>query len=144
LRERKEDIPLLVRYFVQQFARRMNRVIETIPAESMDALVRYPWPGNIRELQNLLERAVILSSGPVLRIPDSELEQGAKSAMSADSSSHSLTLEAAERAAILRALEQSSGKVGGADGAASKLGMKRTTLQAKMRKLGITQKSAAH
>jgi len=144
LRERPEDIPLLVRYFVQQFARRMNRTIETIPAESMDALVHYSWPGNIRELQNLMERAVILTNGPVLRIPAGELHAAKNSAAAADSTSHAVTLEAAERAAILRALDESGGKVGGNDGAASKLGMKRTTLQAKMRKLGITAKSAAH
>jgi len=143
LRERREDIPLLVRYFVQQFARRMNRHIETIPAESMDALVRYSWPGNIRELQNLMERAVILTNGPVLRIPDGELASAAKTLAGDTSASTPLTLEAAERAAILRALEESGGKVGGDSGAAHKLGMKRTTLQAKMRKLGIAAKSAA-
>jgi len=73
LRERSEDIPLLVRHFIQHFARRMNRNIETIPSETMDALSRYSWPGNIRELQNLIERAVILSPGPVLRVPLTEL-----------------------------------------------------------------------
>jgi formate hydrogenlyase transcriptional activator len=141
LRERQGDIPLLVRYFVQQFARRMNRVIDTISSESMDALVHYAWPGNIRELQNLLERAVILSSGPVLRVPVAELR--ASPAVAAASVSAVMTLEATERAAILRALKEAGGKVGGGDGAASKLGMKRTTLQARMRKLGITAKVAA-
>jgi hypothetical protein len=119
----------------------MNRAIETIPAESMDALVHYGWPGNIRELQNLMERAVILSNGPVLRIPDGEFASGAPAA--AGQAPAALTLEAAERAAILRALDESSGRVGGENGAAHKLGMKRTTLQAKMRILGIQAKSAA-
>jgi formate hydrogenlyase transcriptional activator len=140
LRERREDIPLLVRFFVRQFSRGMNRTIETIPTETMDALVRYSWPGNIRELQNLMERAVILSSGTVLRVPLGEL----KAAATDDHSPAGVTtLEAAERSAILRALKDSNGKVGGDAGAASKLGMKRTTLQAKMRKLGIDTKSTA-
>jgi formate hydrogenlyase transcriptional activator len=141
LRARREDIPLLVRYFVQHFARRMNRVIDTIPAESMDALVQYSWPGNIRELQNFLERAVILSSGPILRIPVAELLAATKP--SSTTLDKVMTLEAAERSAILRALKESSGKVGGAEGAAHKLGMKRTTLQARMRKLGIAARAAA-
>ena len=143
LRDRREDIPLLVRYFAQQFARRMNRAIDTIPAESMSALVQYSWPGNIRELQNLMERAVILSSGPVLRIPAGELQLNHAVAAAVPTESGVVTLEAAERSAILRALEQAGGKVGGPGGAASRLGMKRTTLQAKMRKLGIAARSAA-
>jgi formate hydrogenlyase transcriptional activator len=136
LRERREDIPLLVRYFVQQYARRMNRRITTIPAESMQALVKYSWPGNIRELQNFIERAVILSTGSVLQIPVRELKRGG-------GSGNVVTLEAAERDAIIRALRDSGGKVAGPLGAAAKLGMKRTTLQAKMRKLGIDAKSAS-
>ncbi len=140
LRERPEDIPMLVRYFVQQFARRMNRRVTTIPAEHMRALVRYSWPGNIRELQNLIERAVILSTGTVLAIPMSELEKAP--ATGSQPQAAPATLEAAEREAILRALRQAGGRVGGAAGAASILGMKRTTLQARMRKLGI-QKTAA-
>ena len=134
LRERREDIPLLVRYFVQQFARRMSRRISTIPAESMQALVKYNWPGNIRELQNFIERAVILSTGSVLHIPARELKRGGVSG-------NVVTLETAEREAIVRALRDSEGKVAGPSGAAAKLGMKRTTLQAKMRKLGISAKT---
>ncbi|MGB7720153.1 MAG: sigma 54-interacting transcriptional regulator, partial [Bryobacteraceae bacterium] len=134
LRDRPDDIPLLVRYFVQQYARRMNRRIETIPAASMQALARYHWPGNIRELQNFIERAVIISPGPVLQAPVRGLKR-------AGAAAGAITLEAAEREAILRALRDSAGRVGGERGAAAKLGMKRTTLQAKMRKLGIDPKS---
>ena len=130
LRERREDIPLLVRYFVQQNARRMNRRITSIPAETMEALTRYHWPGNIRELANFIERAVILSPGAALQAPVRELKR-------ASGGGGSVTLAAAERQAIERALHESGGKVGGADGAAARLGMKRTTLQAKMRKLGV-------
>jgi formate hydrogenlyase transcriptional activator len=143
LRQRAEDIPLLVRYFVQQFARQMNKSVTTIPAEDMRALVRYSWPGNIRELQNLIERAVILSSGSVLAIPLRELEKaGASSASATSASVDVVTLESAEREAILRALRQSGGRVSGQHGAASALGLKRTTLQARMRKLGIVPKTA--
>ena len=134
LRERREDIPLLVRYFVQQYARRMNRKITTIPTESMNALVRYHWPGNIRELQNFIERAVIVSPGPSLQAPVRELKQS-------PTGPAVVTLHDAEREAIVRALREAGGKVGGDQGAAAKLGMKRTTLQAKMRKLGIDNKS---
>jgi formate hydrogenlyase transcriptional activator len=130
LRERRDDIPLLVRYFVQQYARRMNRRITSIPTESMNALARYHWPGNIRELQNFIERAVILSTGSALQVPVRELKRGPVGASV-------VTLEAAEREAIQRALHDAGGKVGGDTGAAAKLGMKRTTLQNKMRKLGI-------
>jgi formate hydrogenlyase transcriptional activator len=135
LRERRDDIPLLVRYFVQQYARRMNRRILSIPTESMNALVRYHWPGNIRELQNFIERAVILSTGSTLHVPVRELKRGPLGA-------GVVTLEAAEREAIQRALHDAGGKVGGDAGAAAKLGMKRTTLQAKMRKLGIDTKAS--
>jgi formate hydrogenlyase transcriptional activator len=100
----------------------------------MQALTRYHWPGNIRELQNFIERAVIISSGPVLQAPVRELKRGG-------AASGAVTLEAAEREAILRALRDSAGRVGGEHGAAARLGMKRTTLQAKMRKLGINSKS---
>jgi formate hydrogenlyase transcriptional activator len=137
LRERPEDVPLLVRYFVQQFARRMNKRVSTIPAEDMQALVRYPWPGNIRELQNFIERAVILSSGAVLAAPVRELARASAPSASPTDSGNA-TLEAAERETILRALRDSNGRVSGERGAAAKLGIKRTTLQAKMRKLGIT------
>src|SRR6266700_558377 len=135
LRDRTEDIPLLVRYFVQKYARRMNKNIETIPAETMEALERWRWPGNVRELENLIERAVILSQGPVLRVPVTELKPVGESAtVSVDTIA---TLEAAERAHILRALRETNGIVGGPRGAAILLGMKRTTLQSRMRKLGI-------
>lgn len=129
LRDRADDIPILVRYFVQQYARRMNRRITGIPTESMNALTRYHWPGNIRELQNFIERAVILTNGSTLQAPVRELKRVAGAAV--------VTLETAERDAIVRALRDAGGKVGGDHGAAAKLGMKRTTLQAKMRKLGI-------
>jgi formate hydrogenlyase transcriptional activator len=131
LRDRREDIPLLVRYFVQQNARRMNRRITSITAETMEALTRYHWPGNIRELANFIERAVILSPGSVLHAPVRELKRASGGGAAV------VTLAAAEREAIERALRESGGKVGGADGAAARLGMKRTTLQAKMRKLGV-------
>ncbi len=134
LRDRTDDIPLLVRYFVQQYARRMNRRITSIPTESMNALARYHWPGNIRELQNFIERAVILTNGSTLQVPVRELKRGVGSAAV-------VTLETAERDAIIRALRDAGGKVGGDQGAAAKLGMKRTTLQAKMRKLNIDTKA---
>jgi formate hydrogenlyase transcriptional activator len=134
LRDRREDIPLLVRYFVQQYARRMNRKITTIPSESMSAMSQYHWPGNIRELQNFIERAVILSTASTLHVPVRELKRGGVGG-------NVVTLEAAERDAIVRALRDAGGKVAGPGGAAAKLGMKRTTLQAKMRKLGIDAKS---
>jgi len=131
LRERREDIPLLVRYFVQKHAQRTNRQIETIPSEAMEALTRYPWPGNIRELENFIERAVILSRGPALHIPLAELKTEEAGAPSP------LTLEAAEREHILRALAETRWVIGGPRGAATRLGMKRTTLQSRMQKLRI-------
>ena len=112
----------------------MNKRITSIPAETINALARYPWPGNIRELQNFVERTVIVTSGSALRARVRELKGGGPSGREAQ------TL-AAEREAILRALRQSNGKVGGPNGAAAKLGMKRTTLQARMRELGIDGKS---
>ncbi len=134
LRERQEDIPTLVRYFVQKYARRMNRAVETIPSETLDLLVRYSWPGNIRELENLLERAVIVSPGPVLRVPLSELKIPAEPA-----TGDLLTLEAAEREHILKALQAANWVLAGPRGAAAKLGMKRTTLQSRMQKLGVSR-----
>jgi formate hydrogenlyase transcriptional activator len=134
LRDRRDDIPMLTRYFVQQFSRRMNKRILTIPSDTMQALARYHWPGNIRELQNFVERAVIVTSGPALQAPVRELKRGGATGGEVQ------TLAAAEREAIVRALRESGGRVGGADGAAAKLGMKRTTLQARMRKLGIEGK----
>jgi formate hydrogenlyase transcriptional activator len=132
LRERPEDIPVLVRHFVQQFARRMNRSIDTIPSETMSVLVAYHWPGNIRELQNLVERAVILSSGPVLHVPLKDLQT-----QPANGSSSTGTLEDVERRHILEALKSTGWVVAGPKGAARRLGLKRSTLQVRMQKLGI-------
>jgi formate hydrogenlyase transcriptional activator len=144
LRERREDIPLLVRHFVQQFSRRMNRSIETIPSQTMNTLVRYDWPGNIRELQNVIERAVIVSAGPVLKVSLDDLRTRAHSAESLNGSSASEdtgkmrgVLEDAERKQILAALKQARWVVAGPNGAAALLGMKRSTLQAHMQRLGI-------
>ncbi len=141
LRERPEDIPLLVRHFVQQFSRRTNRNIETIPSETMKALVRYDWPGNIRELQNVIERAVIISSGPVLKVPLSDLKSRvavtAPVAEPAAGRDMRGLLEETERKQILAALEQANWIVAGPNGAAALLGMKRSTLQSRMQKLGI-------
>jgi formate hydrogenlyase transcriptional activator len=136
LRERREDVPMLVRHFAQQFARRMKKPIDTIPAETMDTLVRYDWPGNIRELQNLIERAVILSSGSVLDVPVAALN-GRKASSTRPESSE--TLEQAERRHIVSALEASRWVIGGPNGAAARLGMKRSTLQFRMRKLAIVR-----
>ena len=136
LRERSEDIPLLVNHFAQRFARRMNRTIETIPAETMAALTRYPWPGNIRELQNLIERAVILSRGPVLQIPLHDLDN--RTAPRRDNGNDQ-TLEAAERAHILTILNETRWVLAGSRGAAARLGMNRSTLQFRLKKLGIVR-----
>jgi formate hydrogenlyase transcriptional activator len=134
LRERPEDISLLVRHFVQHFARKMGRVIDTIPSETMETLVRYPWPGNIRELQNLIEHSVILSSGPVLRIPLGGLQSRAVAVP--DGAKHR-TLEEAEREHILATLKETKWVISGPHGAADRLGMNRSTLQFHMKKLGI-------
>jgi len=136
LRERAEDIPLLVNHFAQRFARRMNRTIETIPAETMAALIRYPWPGNIRELQNLIERAVILSHGPVLQIPLQDLD---KNTAPRRDNGKDQTLEAAERAHILTILKETRWVLAGPRGAAARLGMNRSTLQFRLKKLGIAR-----
>jgi formate hydrogenlyase transcriptional activator len=142
LRERREDIAALVRYFTQKFARRMNRRIESIPTDTLTTLSRYHWPGNIRELENFIERAVILSRGSQLDAPLAELKQA--SPAPANGASESLaTLEEAEREHIRQALRQTNGVVGGPSGAAARLGMKRTTLQAKMAKLGIERHRVA-
>jgi formate hydrogenlyase transcriptional activator len=142
LRERREDLPLLVRYFVQKYARRMKKPIETIPAKAMIALTEYHWPGNVRELENFIERAVILSRGAELEVPLVELKQRPKlkdSLFPIRSADSLATLEHAEREHILRALGETNWVIGGAAGAAARLGMKRTTLQSRMRKLGITR-----
>jgi formate hydrogenlyase transcriptional activator len=134
LRERLADIPLLVHHFVQHFARRMNRVIETIPSDTMEALIGYSWPGNIRELQNLIERAVILSTGTVLEVP----LRGLHTTPSQDSRNHG-TLEEAERAHIMATVKETKWVLSGPNGAATRLGMNRSTLQFRMKKLGITR-----
>lgn len=136
LRERPEDIPLLVRHFVQYFARRMNRTIDTIPSETMDALVRHSWPGNIRELQNLIERSVIVSPGPALHVPLTGLHSGNSPSQNG---SKQRTLEEAEREHILATLKETKWRVSGAGGAAVRLGMNRSTLQFRMKKLGIAR-----
>jgi formate hydrogenlyase transcriptional activator len=150
LRERPEDIPLLVRHFVQQFSRRLSKAIDTIPSETMTALIRYPWPGNIRELQNVIERAVILTTGPVLRVPSedlvsanslpmaqpSDIQPPAAAPTSANRNMRTM-LDDTERHQILAALEQTNWTVAGPNGAAARLGMKRSTLQSRMQKLGI-------
>jgi formate hydrogenlyase transcriptional activator len=142
LRERREDIPMLVRHFAQQFARRMKKGIETIPAETMDVLTQYDWPGNIRELQNLIERAVILSTGPTLDVPVTALN--GRRAVATPHDDQIATLEQAERRHIIGALEGSRWVIGGPNGAAARLGMKRSTLQFRMRKLGIVRPVQQH
>ena len=132
LRDRREDIPLLVRYFVERYARQMDKRIETIPSDVMQALTRWDWPGNIRELENFIERAVILTKGPTLRAPLAELEMPEDSTAQTDS-----TLQSAAREHILGVLRETRGVIGGARGAAARLGLKRTTLNSKLKKLGI-------
>jgi formate hydrogenlyase transcriptional activator len=132
LRERREDIPLLVRYFVLKFAREMNRGIESIPNDTMNALVNWHWPGNVRELENFLERSVILTDGTALRAPLADLQ--AETSSAAENS-----LEGTERELILRVLRETAGMISGPTGAARRLGLKRTTLQSKMQRLGITR-----
>jgi transcriptional regulator with GAF, ATPase, and Fis domain len=134
LRERREDIPALVRYFVKKHAVRMSRVIEAIPRGAMDALVSWDWPGNIRELSHAIERAVIMSPARTLIIPRMDAPTAAKPTAT------EATLNGVTRAAIVRALRESGGTIGGPRGAAVKLGVKRTTLAAKMRKLGISRR----
>jgi formate hydrogenlyase transcriptional activator len=153
LRDRGGDVPLLVRHFVDHFARRMGRKVETIPSESMEALERYPWPGNVRELENLIERSVILTKGSVLQVPLAELRHAVASAppvaalapstptavAPAPPSNGLSTIEVAEREVVLKALEECGWRVGGEKGAAAKLGISRTTLQSKMQRLGISR-----
>jgi formate hydrogenlyase transcriptional activator len=150
LRERQGDIPILVRHFVEQFSRRMNRVIETIPSVAMDALSRYHWPGNVRELQNVIERAVIISTGPALSVDVADLkiskaglpEEKAAALNSKTNSALRDVLKETERQQILKALKQSNWIVAGPNGAAERLGMKRSTLRLRMHKLGISRRAA--
>ncbi len=135
LRERPEDIPLLVRHYAEQFGRRLNKTVDSIPSDTMIALRRYDWPGNIRELQNVIERAVILSPGPVLKVPLSDLKGNG---IAAAPDRHD-TLEEAERKHILAVLEETAWVLGGAKGAALRLGMKRSTLQFRMKKMGLVR-----
>ena len=130
LRQRQRDIPLLIRYFAQKYAKRLNREIEVIPTATMEALTKYNWPGNIRELQHLVERSVILTSGHVLHVA---IPQSTETSVMRSGSLD----EATDREQVLRALAESGGKVGGTRGAAARLGMPRTTLQARMKKLNI-------
>jgi len=132
LRERREDIPVLVRHFVKKFAARMERAIETIPRETMDALNNWDWPGNVRELENFIERSVILSEGRALRVPLAELR--------AHPGFGDSSLEKTEREHIIQILRKSRGIISGPKGAARYLGLKRTTLQSKMDRLGITRR----
>src|SRR6185437_2926008 len=132
LRERSRDIPLLVRYFVQTFARRMNKPIETITTETMNALVAWDWPGNVRELENFIERSVILSAGTLLNAPLAELKHGRS-----HHSGSNHTLADLEREHIIRILRETGGVIAGMNGAAVRLGLKRTTLQSRIQRMGI-------
>jgi len=134
LRERRQDIPALVRYFVQKLARRMGKQIDTIPIETMNKMMDWNWPGNIRELENLVERSVILTKGPILRVPLAELQPPPE-----DTETDG-TLEATDREHIIRVLRETRGVLSGPAGAAARLGLQRTTLQSKMKRLGIERK----
>jgi formate hydrogenlyase transcriptional activator len=136
LRQRPEDIPLLVRHFVRHYAQRMRRRIDTIPAEALEALTHYAWPGNVRELQNVIERAVILSPGPALRLALDELPRRRPAS---GSPSRVGTLEEVEREHILRVLQDTHGVIGGPHGAAVRLGLRRTTLLYRLEKFGISR-----
>jgi formate hydrogenlyase transcriptional activator len=133
LRDRREDIPLLVRHYVDKYSKRMNRRIETIPSQAMEVITNYSWPGNVRELQNFIERAVILSSGGALRAPIAELEQAVDQSPNPKRS----ILAELERESVLRAIREANWVIGGPNGAAARLGMKRTTLAYRIRKLNI-------
>jgi formate hydrogenlyase transcriptional activator len=148
LRKRRGDIPLLVSFFAQKFARRFHKKIETIPAEAIARLEQYHWPGNVRELENFIERAVILSRGSELEIPLSELKlsngleaAGARPSLASAAvvTPSTATLAESEREAIMRALRETNWVVGGANGAAARLALKRTTLISRMKKLGISR-----
>jgi formate hydrogenlyase transcriptional activator len=131
LRERPEDIPLLVRYFTQKYGRLMNKKIESIPTAALKKLSSWHWPGNIRELENFIERSVILTHGSKLQVPISGLSNNGKSIPMAG------TREANERDEIVRILKTTNGRVAGPAGAAARMGLKRTTLIARMKKLGV-------
>ncbi len=135
LRERRDDIPLLVRYFAEKFSRRMQKSIESIPAATMAKLKAWHWPGNIRELENLVERSVILANGSALQVPLAELDP----VTNGGPQSFPPTLEGTEREHIIKTLRETRGVLAGPNGAASRLGLKRTTLQYKIKKLGITR-----
>jgi formate hydrogenlyase transcriptional activator len=136
LRQRPEDILLLVHHFVRHYARLLHKHIDMIPAEALDALTHYDWPGNVRELQNVIERAVILSPGPALRLALDELPQ---SRLTERSPVPVSTLEEVEREHILRVLRETNGVIGGPQGAATRLGLRRTTLLYRLEKLGISR-----
>lgn len=137
LRERAQDISLLVHFFAQRFAQQMKKPIKTIPPEALAQLTNYSWPGNIRELQNLIERAVILSRGSVLEVPLGEIKKTANEILV--NQTGPVTLEAVEREHIIRTLREAGWVIGGNAGAAARLGLNRTTLNNRMRKLGITR-----
>jgi transcriptional regulator with GAF, ATPase, and Fis domain len=150
LRERSEDIPLLVRHFANEFSRRMNKTIDTISSGTMEALCRYSWPGNIRELQNVMERAVIVSSGPALVVPVAELQEHVGFRPPSEKPAAHVArrlpvrsiLADVDREQIIQALKDAHGRVGGPAGAASRLGLKRTTFITRMKKLGIVPSDA--
>jgi len=137
LRERPEDIPLLVRYFAEKFARQMQKSIESIPASTMSKLQAWHWPGNVRELENLIERSVILTNGPALQVPLGEMQGAVPQA--APVAISPVRLDQTEREHIIKILRETRGVLAGPNGAASRLGLKRTTLQYKLKKLGITR-----
>src|SRR5271166_1110496 len=139
LRERREDIRLLVNYFASKFSRRMGRQITSIPKATMEALTNNAWPGNIRELANFIERAVILSRGEELKLPMGEVLVSYSRSVAAPASTFQANFQEAERRVIIDALSASSGRISGNGGAAERLGLKRTTLQHKIRRLGITE-----
>ncbi len=136
LRERREDIPLLVNYFVSKVAGRMRRQIKSIPKRAMEMLTNYPWKGNIRELANFIERAVILTRGEELEVPLTELATSFETNVAVGTAS---TFRQAESSVIIDALRAASGRIAGKGGAAERLGLKRTTLQNKIRRLGISK-----
>jgi formate hydrogenlyase transcriptional activator len=135
LRERPEDIPVLVRHFTHQYARRLHKPILTIPAEVLAALICYPWPGNVRELQNVIERAVILCHDGVLRPVLPEWPRSSELSPTGGG-----MLEDVQREYILQVLRETHWVIGGSDGAAARLGLKRTTLLSKMERLGIAHR----